>query len=66
MFVVGEKVLYDHYIWGDDKTVQEIVTVINVISETDLWIENSKGTIRRLVKTSEIKKVPVGPFGVII
>ena len=68
MFSVGEKALYTRFVWATEEEETEQVTVIRVVDADNVFIENSRGTIRRSVKSTELTKIKPrpSPFGNII
>ena len=67
MFSVGEKVNYTRYVWSSDSDETDVVTVVKIVDEDTVFIDNSSGTLKRTVKMSELSKLPrPTPFGNII
>ena len=68
MFSVGEKANYTRFVWATEEDEIEKVNVIKIISEDSVYIENAKGTLKRVVNISDLTKLAPrpSPFGNII
>jgi hypothetical protein len=67
MFSVGEKAIYTRFVWATEENETEQVRVTHVVDENSVYIENTRKTIKRAVRVTELTKIPrPTPFGTII
>lgn len=69
MFAVGEKVNYTRFVWSSESDETDVVTIVKILDEDTVCIDNSSGTLKRSVKVNELSKLDKErptPFGSII
>lgn len=67
MFNLGERVIFDRFVWATETTERENCRIIDKKGDS-YYIENGRGTIKRWVKEHEIQKDihRNTPFGAIL
>ena len=67
MFKEGEKVKYTRFIWATETDETDIVTIVSIVNENTVFIDNPSGTLKRKVCMCELNSLDKPtPFGSII
>ena len=57
MFSVGEKANYTRFVWATEEDETEQVKVTHLVGKDSVYIENARGTIKRVVNVTDLTKI---------